>query len=226
MRARLFPWEIRAVFPALRTWPWVVALLAAAALLARARRTEDVRIAADSGLELAFGVLLPLFTTAAVLHLAGGTNLKGLGAAAARHGTNRRARVVTALVAVTAGLAAVALLLTLVTLAAARGLGDPRLLADLAATAPVALAAALAYGPWLGAGACFGSRGAGALVALLVDWLAGATALPIALATPRGHTRYLLGLESAFSFPPWLSFLALLGLGALGILIVALRTPR
>ncbi|NLE87497.1 MAG: hypothetical protein GX607_13995 [Myxococcales bacterium] len=226
MSGRVFPWEVRALFPARRTLSWLAIPLAAAALVGRARSADDAAAAADASVELTFGILLPLLATAAVIHLTGGSNLRDLGASAARYGMNRRARVLTALAAVTVGLVGVALLLTAVSLPAARGLSDPRLVADLLATAPVAVTLGLAYGPWLAAGACFGSRGGGVLAALLIDWLAGATALPIALATPRGHARHLLGLEAAFSFAPWLSFLALLGLAGLGALLVVLRTPR
>jgi hypothetical protein len=226
MRPAVLPWEARSAFTPTRTLVWSLVGGSAAALVGRVERSAEVFGAPDRSLAFALGVLLPLFAVGALAHLAGGTNLRELGAPAARYGLDRRAALVRGWSAVTLGLVLYGCLLALVALLASRGLSDAKLGADLLATLPVAGAAAVAYGAWLAAGACFGLRGAGVLVALLVDWLAGATALPIALATPRGHVRYLLGLEGAFTHPAWVSFAALLGLSAVALGVVLGRTPR
>src|SRR5690606_14754852 len=172
------------------------------------------------------GVLVPLAAVAAVLRLCDDASLRQFGSSAARYGTNRRAAVLKSLAMVAVGLVLVACVSAGAALLTARRVGDPRLVADLLATTPVAAATALAYVAWMAAGATFGTRGGGVLVALLVDWLAGATALPVAWGTPRGHTRHLLGLEAAFGFPPWVSFAALLGLSATAAALIALRVAR
>lgn len=220
------PWEARRLFPPTRTALWGAVILATAFVVARWERTQQLLGAADRGLSFALGVLLPLAATGAVVHLAGGANLREVGSAAARFGLDRRRRLLGAWLLVTAGLALFAALLGVVTLLGARGTSDAQLGADLLATLPVALLAAPAYAAWLGVGATFGRQGAGLLVVLLVDWLLGATGLPAALATPRGHIRILLGLEGAFSHPAWGSFLALVGMTALATAILTWRTPR
>lgn len=226
MRPTVLPWEARSAFAPLRSAAWGVVGLSLAAIVGRAERSSQLLAAPDRSLAFALGVLLPLFAVGVVVHLAGGTNLRDLGAPAARYGLDRRAALLRGWSVVTLGLALFAMLLAGTALLASRGLHDGKLLADLLATLPVAGAAALAYGAWFAAGACFGARGAGVLVVLLLDWLAGATALPIALATPRGHVRHLLGLEAAFTHPAGVSFLVLLGLSLAALGVVVLRTPR
>jgi hypothetical protein len=50
-----------------------------------------------------------------------------------------------------------------------------------------------AYASWFSLGAGFGRRGGGRLVALLVDWLLGASGGVMALFAPRAHLRSLMG---------------------------------
>lgn len=220
------PWELRRALPLRRTLLWSVLTVGLAAVVGAVERSQEPTGAPDRSLAFALGVLVPLIAVAAVLRLCDHASLERFGSAAARYGTNRRAKVLASLSVVACGLVLVACTSVWAALLTSRTFGDPRLVADLVATTPVAAAAACAYAAWMAAGATFGARGGGVLVALLADWLAGATALPVAWGTPRGHTRHLLGLEAAFGFPPWVSFAALLALTAAGTALVALRVPR
>ena len=62
--------------------------------------------------------------------------------------------------------------------------------------------------------------------ATTVDWVLGSLPLPIALATPRGHVRHLLGFEIASGLPQWASFPALAGFSLLAAFVLAWRVPR
>lgn len=222
----LVPWEARRALPLRRIVLWSSLTVLLAALVGALEQSREPTGAPDRSLAFALGVLVPLAAVAAVLRLCGDGSLRHFGSSAARYGTNRRAGVLKSLAMMASGLVLVACVSAGAALLASRPFGDPRLVADLVATTPVAAATALAYLAWMAAGATFGMRGGGVLLALLVDWLAGATALPVAWATPRGHARHLLGLEAAFGFPPWVSFAALLSLTAAAAALIALRVAR
>lgn len=226
MRAALIPWDAHRALSPRRGLVWGTFAVLAAALIAAIERSSEEPGAPDRSLAFVLGVLVPLLGVAAVLRLADEGNLRQLGASAARYGTNRRSGVLRSLLAVALGLTIAACSSAWVALLVSRGPSDPRLLADLLATTPIAAGAAFAYVAWMAVGATFGDRGGGVLIALLADWLAGATSLPVAWGTPRGHVRHLLGLEAAFGFSPWISFAALASLTAVGAALVALRVPR
>lgn len=71
--------------------------------------------------------------------------------------------------------------------------GSPSPVFDFATSAWIGALAGAAYAAWFCMGACFGPRGAGRSVLLVVDYLLGSASSAAALLTPRGHLRNLLG---------------------------------
>jgi hypothetical protein len=113
--------------------------------------------------------------------------------------------------------------LTVVVLAWARGIRDPRLGADLLATMPVTVMAVgamlfcfLAVGQWFGR--------AGLVVLLLTCVTLGQSELTAAIVLPGAHVRHLLGVGAALPFDPAWSMAALWAFAVGGFSAWILRT--
>ena len=145
----LVPWEARRALPLRRIVLWSSLTVLLAALVGALEQSREPTGAPDRSLAFAVGVLVPLAAVAAVLRLCGDASLRHFGSSAARYGTNRRAGVLKSLAMMASGLVLVACVSAGAALLASRPFGDPRLVADLVATTPVAAATALAYVAWM-----------------------------------------------------------------------------
>ncbi len=199
--------------------------LGTTALFAHWSKSTDALTAADHALSFTLGVVLPLSALSFVRKLSDGDNLRNFAAPEVRYGASRRKVVFGSFWPLTGGLVALSILLTLVALVLAHGLGGERLRADALASVPVACVAGLAYSALLSAGATFGARGAGSVWVLVADIVLGSMPVPVAFATPRGHVRQLLGLQAS-ELAQWISFPALFGLAFLGLAVLFVRVPR
>ncbi len=226
MSAMTISWDVRSRWLSRQTALTLALAFAATWLVSRWEHSADPTAAVDRSLSFVHCVVLPLLAFAFVRQTANGESLRQFAAPLVRHGKNRRAAVLWALLPVSAGLLVVALLLAWLALGLTHGLRGPHLLADIMATTPIACLTALVYVAWLSAAATWGATGAGALWALLYDWVLGSLPLPIAWITPRGHVRHLLGFEVASGLPQWASFPALAGLGLLASFVLVWRVPR
>jgi len=139
-------------------------------------------------------------------------------------GGNRRRSTVWHSAALLWGLPLVSSLLAVLVLVWTRGANDPRLVADLVVTLPVATLAAIAtICAFLAAREWFGRPG---LVVLLLVWLTfGQADLLLAAALPGGHVRHLLGVGMALPFDPGWSMAALWGFSLFGFAAWMLRVP-
>jgi hypothetical protein len=75
----------------------------------------------------------------------------------------------------------------------AHGTGDPPVAGDVMASALVGALGGLAYCAWFALGASFGSKGGGRFFLLVLDWVIGSGDGGLAVVSPRGHVRNLLG---------------------------------
>jgi hypothetical protein len=87
---------------------------------------------------------------------------------------------------------------------------DPPVARDVLASAYAGALGGAAYAALFALGASFGRRGGGRMVLLVTDWVLGANSTALALLTPRGNLRNVLG-----GAPPW-------GLGERGSAIALL----
>jgi hypothetical protein len=104
----------------------------------------------------------------------------------------------------------------------AHGAGDPPALRDALTSAYAGCFGGAAYGSWFALGSGFGRRGGGRTVLLLLDFVVAGDDGVLALITPRGHVRSLLGGEAVLDLPGRASaaMLAVMAL-ALGFAAVA-----
>ncbi len=226
MSATTISWDLRRRWLSRQTALTLAGAFAATWLVSRWEVSADPTAAVDRSLSFVHCVVVPLLAFAFVRQTANGESLQQFAAPLARHGKNRRAALLSALLPLSATLVVVALVLTCLALGLTHGLRGPHLLADVVATSPTACLSALVYVVWLAAAATFGATGAGSLWVLLYDWVLGSLPLPIAWATPRGHVRHLLGFEVASGLPQWASFPALAALGLLASFVLVWRVPR
>jgi hypothetical protein len=168
---------------------------------------------------------LPLLSYALVGTVVGWRSLAGsvgplvsFGAPAARAAAVAGGVAVLACAALGAGLAAAVALI-------AHGVDDPPALADALASAYAGAMGGGAYAAWFTLGASFGRRGGGRPVLLVADWILGSGSGPIALGTPRGHLRNLLGGTPPGGWSERASAWALVGL-ALVCVLWAVRRCR
>lgn len=140
-------------------------------------------------------------------------------------GADRRKSLVRYLAPLWYGLPLTALGLSLLVLGWTRGWQDPHLLADMMATAPVAVMAtlsllslSLATFAWLGR--------VGLIVLVLVLITFGRSELLAAAALPSAHVRHLLGVGATLPFDPGWSMAALWAFALLGFCGWLARTPR
>jgi hypothetical protein len=177
-----------------RAWVMIGAWTVLAVGFAAAARSQGAAHGADHTLVGAFGALVvPLLCYAIAGGALGATSLSAAGAPAVAFGaTPPRAAAVTVAVVVAASAAACAILGAAVAIVA-HGSADPPLARDAITSAYAGALGGAAYASLFALGSTFGRRGGGRTVALVADWLLGANATVLALVTPRGHLRNLLG---------------------------------
>jgi hypothetical protein len=186
------------LFRTTRVWiaagAWSVLAIAMAVFMRRRGASRGASHGADDVLVEAFGALvLPLLAYTLVGAALGARSIAGSTTALAAFGASRaRAAAVTVGVAVAASALGGALLAAVVALVA-HGAADPPLARDALVSGYVGALGGAAYASWFSLGAGFGRRGGGRLVALLVDWVLGASGGTLALFAPRAHLRSLLG---------------------------------
>lgn len=181
-----------------RSWIPIVAWAALAILAAWVARRTGSSHGADHALLGAYGpVALPLLVYGVVAATLGGDGLPRACAPLVAFGAPP-ARVALASIGVAILASAIAGALLAVGVAAtAHGASDPPLGRDLANSAWIGALGASAYASFFSFGATFGARGGGRSVALVVDWIFGASGGALALVFPRAHLRNLLGGAAA-----------------------------
>lgn len=182
-----------------RSWLPVAAWTLLGVAVALLARSESAPNGADHVLVGAFGAyVVPLLAYAIVGGAIGGGSLRGSVAPTVAFGAPpaRSAAVTVGLaVLVAAGLCAG---LGAVLAAVAHGVDDPPVARDALTSAYAGALGGAAYAAWFAVGASFGRRGGGRAVLLVADWILGSNDGAIALLTPRGHLRNVLG-----GAPPW-----------------------
>lgn len=182
-----------------RSWLPVAAWTLLGVAVALLARSESAPNGADHVLVGAFGAyVVPLLAYAIVGGAIGGGSLRGSVAPTVAFGAPpaRSAAVTVGLaVLVAAGLCAG---LGAVLAAVAHGVDDPPIARDALTSAYAGALGGAAYAAWFAVGASFGRRGGGRAVLLVADWILGSNDGAIALLTPRGHLRNVLG-----GAPPW-----------------------
>ena len=126
-------------------------------------------------------------------------------------------------VAITASAVASGLLGALIA-ALGHGPGDPAVGRDILTCSWVGALGGASYGALFSLGSCFGPRGSGRSVLLVLNWLAGGGALGMLL--PHAHVRSLLGGEAAGTLSQRSSALALVAIGVACTLIASWRGRR
>jgi len=210
-----------------RSWLPVAAWTLLGVAMAVLARSESAPNGADHVLVGAFGALVvPLLAYAVVGGAIGGGSLRASVAPAVAFGAPpaRTAAVTVGFaVLVAAGLCAC---LGAVLAATAHGVDDPPLSRDALVSAYAGALGGAAYAGLFAMGASFGRRGGGRTVLLVADWILGSNSTALALLTPRGHLRNVLG-----GAPPWGlgergSAIALFALALLFTLAAVRRTRR
>ncbi len=209
-----------------RAWIPIAAWSALAIVAALALRRSPSGAATDA-LQVLFGPLaLPLLSFTIVRAVLGGDGLaRAIRPFVAFGASPPRVALATIAVAVTAS-ALVAAVVGALVASLAHGAGDPPLGRDALTTAWVAAAGGAAYGALFSLGASFGRHGGGRAVALVVDWMFGASTGAAGFLTPRAHLRSLLGGDAASGLSGRASAIALVGLVALFSAIAAWRARR
>lgn len=103
-----------------------------------------------------------------------------------------------------------------------RGTRDPLFVRDLAATASLALAATLSLLLVMG-GAYAWFKRSGPVLILIAGWILGQRDLPVRIAFPSGHIRYLVGLGTDLPLAGWTSLLCLYAMAAVGLCALLAR---
>ena len=194
-----------------RAWLPLAAWAALGVAMALLARSEHAPNGADHVLVGAFGAyVVPLLAYAIVGGALGGGSLRASVAPTVAFGAPpARSAAVTVgfVVLIAAGKCAV---LGAALAALAHGVDDPPVARDVLASAYAGALGGAAYAALFALGASFGRRGGGRMVLLVTDWVLGANSTALALLTPRGNLRNVLG-----GAPPW-------GLGERGSAIALL----
>jgi hypothetical protein len=195
-----------------RAWVPVLAWAALAVVSALVLRRSGTS-ATGGALEAIFGgYALPLLTFTVVGGVLGGDGLaRSTRPFAAFGAPPAGVAAVTVGVAVVAS-ALVAALVGAAVAALSHGSTDPPLALDALTSAWVAALGAAAYAAFFSFGASFGRRGGGRAVALVVDWVLGASTGAAGLPVPRAHVRSLLGGDAVMALSGRVSALALVAI--------------
>ncbi len=202
-------------------------VLVAVALVAGWERAQAPSVAADRALTgAAFGLALPLLAFYLVRQVTDRRRLDEAVLEVARHGASRHWAILGLVGTVAVVLAALGGSIAAVTVAVARGLGDPLLLGDLAISAWLGILGGAAYAGLLGLGASIGRRGGGRVASLALDWFLGTGTTALAAPWPRAHLRNLLGAEPVLGLPQGAAMAILVGLGFAYVALALGRTAR
>ena len=174
-----------------------------------------------------FGAIaLPLFVYAIVSATLGGEGLTRASRSLVAFGASpARAALAQVAVAVVASAVLGALVASAVA-ALAHGSADPPVAGDAGTSAWIAALGAAAYAALFCFGSTFGARGAGRTVALVLDWALGAGGSAVALVTPRGHVRNLMGGAAPLELGQRASSAWLASLTVVFILLALARSRR
>ncbi len=177
-----------------RAWLAVLSWGLLGLALAALARSLGAPNGADHVLVDGFGSLVtPLLAYALTSGALGGRSLAGSTAPViALGGSPARAAFATTCVAV-ASASALAALVGAAVAAVAHGVDDPPVVRDALTTAYACALGAGAYAAMFAVGSTFGRGGGGRTLLLLVDWVLGSRRGWLAVLTPRGHLRNLLG---------------------------------
>jgi hypothetical protein len=173
-----------------------------------------------------FGIVLPLLSYGLLERVTQRQRLDDSVQEVARHGGNRRAAVFGVLAGsavITAGIGAA---LACVGVVSSRGAYDPALWSDLENSAWIGFLGGACYAAWFCAASLIGRRGGGRLGALLFDWVLGSGVTTLAVLSPRGHLRNLLGGDPVLGMEQWAATLALFALLGVYWASALARVPR
>lgn len=173
-----------------------------------------------------FGLALPLASLGIVSRTCRTLRLDHSFLELGRHGADRRGLAIGQTAAAVAVCSLIGTFLGVVSVLAARGVQDPRLLGDIWATATVGACAGAAYACWFIAASRLGKHGVGRTVFLVLDWTLGSSASALALLFPRGHILNLLGASPPLGLSPAASLAILAGLTFLVLALAISRIPR
>jgi hypothetical protein len=192
--------------------------------LALAARREGAAHGADRVLLEGYASFaLPLLSYALTGGALGARSLGASGAPLVAFGASPTRAAAASIAVAAAACAASGALLAGAVAALAHGTGDPPALRDALTSAYAGAVGGLAYASWFALGAGFGRRGGGRVVLLLVDFLASSDDGVIAMMTPRGHVRSLLGGPAVMDLPARASGVVLV---AMALLFGALALTR
>ena len=214
---------VRSPRPLLAMGAWCVLALGFA-LAARVRGSAH---GADHVLVEAYGALvLPLLTYTLVGAVLGPRSLAASTAQLVRFGASPgRVAAVTVGVAVLAGVVVGAVLASAVALLA-HGSSDPPVARDALESAYAGALGGGAYTAWFALGACFGKRGGGRTLLLVVDWVLGLGRGPVAVVTLRAHLRSLFGGTAPMDWSGRASAAALVVIAIVCVAVAVRRASR
>jgi hypothetical protein len=210
-----------------RSWLPIAAWTLLGIAMAAVARSGAAPNGADHVLVGAFGALVvPLLAYAIVGGVIGGGSLRASIAPTVAFGAPPGRSAAVTVVFAAALAACVCAGLGALVAAVAHGVDDPPIARDALASAYAGALGGAGYAALFTFGASFGRRGGGRTVLLVADWLLGSNRTALALLTPRGHLRNLLG-----GAPPWGlgergSGAALIGLAVVLALVTVRRTRR
>lgn len=193
-----------------------------AACIGFIERQSSSYAAADRALGAVVRLAVPLSAFAVVAICTGRRRLDEAVWCVARFGLSRRSVTLGLVGAAAAVSATLAVLLVVVTLLSAYGLSGVSW-ADVGTSVWIAALGGAAYAAWLGLGASFMRAGRGRWLALLGDFLLGASVGPAGLPWPRAHLRSLLGGEAVMDLPQTSSSAVL---GAMVVVLVLTASLR
>ncbi|HEY2368297.1 MAG TPA: hypothetical protein VGH87_17990 [Polyangiaceae bacterium] len=201
---------------------WCIAAFGATLLA----RQQSASSADRSLLGLFVPFVMPLVTYAIASAALGGEGLVGATRPLVRFGASPQLTALAAGVVTTIASAVVCAIVGALLVVAAHNAGDPPIGHDAALTAYAAGLAGAAHGAFFVLGSIVGARGGGRGVALVVNWICGASPSFVSVFVPYAHARSLLGGAPAATLSQRESAWALVAIIVVSLALSSLRVRR
>lgn len=201
---------------------WCIAAFGATLLA----RQQSASSADRSLLGLFVPFVMPLVTYAIASAALGGEGLVGATRPLVRFGASPQLTALAAGVVTTIASAVVCAIVGALLVVAAHNAGDPPMGHDAALTAYAAGLAGAAHGAFFVLGSIVGARGGGRGVALVVNWICGASPSFVSVVVPYAHARSLLGGAPAATLSQRESAWALVAIIVVSLALSSLRVRR
>ena len=201
---------------------WTVVALGATLVARHAHAASDDRALLD----VFAPFVLPLVSYALVAAALGGDGVVAATRPLVRFGASPSLSALAAGVVASAACALAGASLAALLVLAAHGGADPPLGRDALLSAYAGALGGAAHGAFFVLGSAIGPRGAGRSVALVIDWLFGASPGWISILVPYTHSRALLGGLPAVTLTERTSAWCLVAITALSLLLASTRIRR